>query len=102
MFKPAPARNDPLRGLCIQGPMSAPSFNVCTTPEEQLAIARSIVCLSRDLTKANLHDFVSGKRILIPKVLALNGKASWVSTVTPLSSDSTGRDNWELAVLLWD
>ena len=31
----------------------------------------------------------------VPKVLALNGKASWVSTVIPLSSDSTGRSNWD-------
>ena len=95
IFKPAPSRYNPLQGLCIQGPMSAPSFNVYVNAAEQIAIARAIVSLSRDLTKANLGDFMSGKRTLIRKVLALNGKASWVSTVIPLSSDSTGRYNWD-------
>ena len=73
MFKPAPSRYNPLQGLCIQGPMSAPSFNVYVNAAEQTAIARAIVSLSRDLTRANLGDFMSGKRSLIPKVLALNG-----------------------------
>ena len=32
---------------------------------------------------------------IVPKLLARNGKASWASTVKPLSSDNTGGDDWD-------
>ena len=94
-FKPAPTRKDPLIGLCISGPSPAPAFNVFVSHDESIAIARAIVTLSRDLTHLNLISFIDGKRTLIPKVLALNGRASWVSTVKPLSSDSAGSASWD-------
>ena len=55
-FKPARAAKDILKGVSILGPASALAFNLYASAEEQVAIARSLVALSRDITVRHLND----------------------------------------------
>jgi hypothetical protein len=84
MFTPAAQTRGILNSIGILGQIPAPSFNVVLTHIEQGHVATGVIMLSRTLTRKNLDAFMDGSRTLIPKVLALNGKAGWISTIATL------------------
>ena len=96
-FKPAPARNHGLKGVGILGPASSPSFNVSVDTVEQDEIAKALITLSRQVIAKHVDDYISHKRTLVPKVLALNGKAGWDSTIITLSHAHTTGPDWDAA-----
>ena len=99
MFKPATCTRSLLAGVGILGQIPSLSFNVVLSQAEQCNIARSLVTLSRTLTQRNLDAFINCKRTIIPKVLALNGKAGWLSTITTSSHNQATSVLWQPAAL---
>ena len=81
LFKPAHAKRDAQIGVGILGFMTAPSFNVVITDVERTHVAKALVLLSRDLSEKHIDAYINGQYKVVPKVLALNGKAGWASTV---------------------
>ena len=96
-FKPAGAAKDMLKGVGILGPASALAFNLYASAEEQVAIARYLVTLSREITVRHLNDFINHERAIVPKVLALNGKAGWDSTIATLGHAPPTNGGWDAA-----
>ena len=97
LFRPGPVAKDVLRGLGILGPAANLSFNVHVGTDEKNAIAKALVRLSRHVTVQHLEDYIARRRKLVPKVLALNGKAGWDSTITTLSHAHTTGPDWDAA-----
>ena len=100
MFKPASRTRDILSGVAIHGQVAALSFNVVLSDVEKTYVAKALVTLSRTIADKNLDAFMQGLRRIVPKVLALNGKAGWISTI----STSSCHDNrtsilWRPALL---
>ena len=58
----------------------------------------ALVSLSRDCTIINLRRFLTKQRAIIPKVLALNGRAGWDSTIAALSPADTTPCSWDAAL----
>ena len=54
----------------------------------------ALVSLSSDCTAVNLRRFIAKQRAIIPKVLALNGRAGWDSTIAALSLADTSPCSW--------
>ena len=84
-FKPASNTRDILSGVAITGQLTAVSFNVVLSEDEKLEVAKGLVNLSRHVTAKNNRSYLAGHRKFIPRMLALNGNSSWVSTISTLN-----------------
>ena len=94
LFKPAQAKRDAQIGVGILGNMACPSFNVVVTDVECKHIANALVLLSRDLNGKHVCAFIDGTYKVIPKVLALNGKAGWAPTAFKDCCVTTRHCSW--------
>ncbi len=80
LFRPAKGKRDEQLGVGILGILSAPSFNAVLTDVECAKVARALILLSRDLSEKHIQSYMCDHYKVLPKVLALNGKAGWAPT----------------------
>jgi len=85
LFKAAAKTRDQLVGVGILGQNPSLMFNVCVSDAEADVVARALVNLSRKVTNKHVDNFMSGRRLFIPRILTLNGNSDWASTVKRLS-----------------
>ena len=72
---------DALKGVGILGKQAVIQGVVKITAEEANVIARNLVKLNHNMSKARLDKFMQGKTTLKPTKLRLNGRVSWDQSI---------------------
>ena len=70
-------------------------FNVCTTDEEKLIIAKWLVQINRTIPLKDVGEFLNCKKNLVPHELKLKGKVGWDSSIPVLTNNYSVRTDWE-------